>query len=129
MQEGDTAASGLFVFRVFPCFSPVIPFIRAVADEIESKIVDQEHQVLECEELGYFVYGIAYRKDKETAPDQAVPLPIVVDQDINDQQDVFQHIVQRAVEGIHGAVCDDILVDQADHRSEDRQYQGSVFLL
>ena len=52
--------------------------------------MDQEHQVLEREDLCNFVDGIGYGKQEEQAPDQAVSVLPVDGKGINDQQDVFQ---------------------------------------
>ena len=57
-----------------------------------------------CEIIHDFEDRIACCKNEQTAPNQTVPLLIVADQDINDKQDVFKYIVQRAIERIHFAI-------------------------
>lgn len=122
-RESD--ASGMrFVWNFFP----FVPFIRAVADEIEGKILNQEHQVLNQEIICDFENGKDCGNYEETAPDQTVPVLIIAAQNINNQQDVFKHIVQRFRERIHFAVRDNILIEKADQQCGDCQYQCNGFL-
>ena len=90
--------------------------------------MDQVHQVLEREDFRDFVDGIAYGEDKETAPEQTVPLLVVAGQNIRNQQDVLKHIVQRAIDWIRFVNRGNKLIDKAENHRGDHQDQCRRFL-